>query len=619
METNTKHTIARFAIVLLFILGGFCAVLSKIFITQHSETEKERWKAIADNQVVTNQVIEPNRGTIKDANGNLLATSLPQYIVYMDTRVDALHQGGDTLFYKYIDSIADGLSRIIGDKSAKEYKQKITSAFRSTSKKVKYKDIRLHKGRISYIQKREIQQLPLIRRGVYKSGVHFEEQHVRQKPFGTLGSRTIGSIFGEAGNGNAGLEKHFEDYLRGEPGISTRMRVAGRWDNVPVKDAQNGCDVITTLDVNLMDICESTLRDKLNYTQGEWGCVILMETHSGQVKAICNLDRRQDGTYCELMNHAVTRVEPGSTFKTIAMMAALDEGRVQIDDTFRVYRNGWDYRSSHHTDSHPKDTIYSARSALAISSNIALAKMIVKGYKGKAEPFVNKLDKMGICAGFETEIPGSSPPKIKVPNDDVTLSKMAYGYSVELSPIQILAFYNGIANGGKMIRPYMVSRIEKDGEIVEEFDTETLSTLCKQSTLRDIRGALHDVVWDDDLPGTASVLKWGGHIIRRKAQSDLVHIAGKTGTAQLLRPGSNGKWTYHNDMHRMTFVGYFPEEDPQYTCICMIEHPLKTETNHWAYDAGADCGSAVKQIAEKTMAYGWVYAIQNGQTVFKKR
>jgi len=610
MADQLRNTIARFAIIFLVIMLGFAGVIAMIIYIQTSPAEKEKWSKIEATQEQTNLPIEPARGNILDANGNLLASSLPQYVVYMDTRVEALHLGGDTLFNKYIDSIANGLSRIIGDKSPQEYKRKITTAFRSKSKEIKVRDIRLHSGRISYVQKQQIQQLPLIKRGVYKSGIHFDEQHVRKKPFGRLGSRTIGSIYREGGYGNAGLEKSFESTLHGVEGISTKMRVAGYWTNVPIKEAENGDDIVTTLDVNLMDICETTLEKKLKEVEADWGCILLMEAHSGQIKAIINLDRQVDGTYYETMNHAVTRVEPGSTFKTIAMMAALDDDKIQIDDTFRVYSGGWDYLSSHHTDSHPKDTVYTTRSALAISSNIALAKMIIRSYEGKAERFVKKLDKMGVTKNFYSEIPGSTPPRIDVPNDAVTLSKMAYGYSVELSPMQILAFYNGIANNGKMIRPYMVSRTERNGDVKEEFDTEVLnSSLCKSRTLRDIKSGLHDVVWDNNLPGTASVRKWGNHIVAYKAQSELVHIAGKTGTAQLFHHGR-----YHSKEHRMTFVGYFPEENPEYTCLCMIEHPHVAN-----YDAGYDCGNVVREIAERTMAYGWVYEIKDGQTIFKKR
>ena len=462
------------------------------------------------------------------------------------------------------------------------------------------------------MEMKEIQQLPLIKRGVYKSGITFDNQHRRVKPFGSLASRTIGSIYGDGGYGNAGLEKQFDKELAGHNGISTRQRVGGRWENITVKEEEDGIDVVTTINTDLQDIVETALRERLEMVQGDWGCCILMETQNGHIKAISNLDRGKDGTYAEMMNHAVTRVEPGSTFKTIALMAALDDNKIKLDDTIKVYRDGWMYLGkSKHTDSHPKDTIYTVRSALAISSNIALAKIITRAYDGNAEKFVRKLEKMNLRDSFYSEIPGADGPRIQIPEDAVTISKMAYGYSVELSPMQIIAFYNGIANNGKMVRPMLVTELRKDGMTLKEFRTETIkSSMCRKSTLNDIKLCLHDVVWDNKL-GTASVRKWGNTIVAYKAQSDLVHIAGKTGTAQMFIPRRG----YSGKNHRMTFVGYFPEENPQYTCLCMIENPK----NYPLYDAGFDCGNVVRQIAEKTIAYSDCYDIVEGNLLLEKR
>jgi len=601
MSEQLKNTIIRFAFVFFAITAGFVGVIAKILYIQVAEQEK--WDAIAQKQVKRVCAIQPIRGNIYDNDGRLLASSTPQYYIWMDTRVEALHLGGDTLFNRYIGAISEGLSDIIGDYSTEEYRSRIVQAKRAK------RDFRITKTRINYLQKKQIQQLPLICRGIYKSGVHFEPINIRTKPYGTLGSRTVGSIYAADGTGNSGLEKRFEEFLHGKEGRAVRKKVAGRWTQIPTKNAVNGCDIVTTLDANLMDIVESSLRERLIATQADWGCCILMETKTGKIKAISNLDSDPDGNYYEKENHAVKRVEPGSTFKTISLMAVLDDGKMEIDDTIRVYRNGWKYFDSNHTDSHPKDTTYNLRSALAVSSNIAFAKMVTSSYEKKAEKFVSKLEKMGLTAGFDTEIPGTEKPRIDIPKDRVTLSKMAYGYSVELSPMQILAFYNGIANDGKMIRPYLVERVEREGETIEKYGTETLkSSLCKSSTLHQVQEALHDVVWDNDL-GTASVLKWQSHIVRRKAQSDRVHIAGKTGTAQLLVKGR-----YQGQQHRITFVGYFPEENPQYTCICMINHPR----NHPYYDAGGDCGSVVRTIAEKTIAYTGVWEWHNGEYTWKK-
>lgn len=603
MSNNQQNTIIRFAGVFALVTIGFAIVWLQIIRIQ--TIEREKWMKIAETQKKSDMIVPATRGNILDAEGRLLVGSMPQYRIYMDTRVEALHQKQGQLFYQYVDSMADGLSRIIGDKTAGEYKRMMTRAY-SHGRTVKERDILLTSQRITYIQKKQIEQLPLIKRGYYKSGIHFETQHRRVKPFNNLASRTLGSIYGDGGHGNAGLEKQFDKELCGRDGVSTRQKINGRWENITEIEAIDGMDIVTTLDANLQDVVENALRKRLEATAADWGCCILMETKTGKIRAISNLDRCEDGHYAELSNHAVTRVEPGSTFKTIALMAALDDGKVKLDDSIRVYKDGWKYFNARHTDSHPKDTVYSVRSALAVSSNIALAKIITRGYEGSAKKFVRRIEKMGLMDSVYCEIPGANKCRIEVPRDTVTLSRMAYGYSVELTPMQLAMFYNAIANDGKMIRPYLVSEIRQNGETVRKFDTEVVrSSICKASTLHDIRECLHDVVWDNDL-GTASVRKWMGKVVAPKAQSDLVAIAGKTGTAQLLMDRK-----YNNKRHRMTFAGYFPEDKPQYTCVCMINYPH----NYPAYDAGFDCGGVVRQIAEKTIAYKDSYVVKDGKLV----
>lgn len=603
MSEKTKTTILIFAIIFILIMGGFVAVVAKIVYLQTVEYEK--WEKLSGaNRTKTTYPIPARRGNIYDAQGRLLASSIPQYNLHMDTRVEALHQGGDTLFWQYVDSISEGLSRIIGDKSPKDYRDKIITAFRGRT--TREQDVRLTAQRVSYTQKKEIEQLPLVRRGHYKSGIYFRDVNRRSKPFGSLGSRTIGSIYGDNGHGNAGIEKRFDQYLCGKDGESSLERVAGHKQHIPIREAESGADVYTTLDANLMDICESSLRKQITKNQADWGCVILMEVETGEIKAMCNLDQGNDGNYYESANHAVIRVEPGSTFKTVALMAALDDNKVAITDSIEVWRRGWRYYSLSHNDAHPADTTYTIRQALAVSSNIALARIVTEGYDGSAKKFVQKLNRMGLNDSVDYIIPGAQQALIRVPNDTVTISKMAYGYSVELSPLQMLMFYNGIANNGKMITPVLVKKVCKGDKTLETFETSVVRNhMCSASTLRDIKDCLHDVVWDNDL-GTASVNPWG----MRKAQSKLVPIAGKTGTAQI--QGSQG---YSSSRHRMSFVGYFPEDKPQYSCICVI-HGAK---NYGYYDAGMDCGSVVRNIAEKTMAYTNEYVIKDGELVFVKK
>ena len=598
MSENVKHTVLRFAIVFGVILLFFGVVLARI-ISLQTVHRSELEAMVADRDSVY-KTIKAVRGNIFDCEGRLLASSVPQYSIYMDTRVEALHMNKGKLFYEYVDSIAYGLSRIVGDQTPEEYRNKIVKAYRGKTRSER--NIRLTTKRISYTQLKEIKQLPLIRRGVYKSGFYAVDLNLRVKPFNSLGSRTIGGIYAESGKGNAGLEKRFDSYLQGEDGLAIRERMANQWQYIPIREEKHGCDVYTTLDANLMDICESNLRARLEHTQADWGCVILMEVATGEIKAMCNLDRGSDLQYYEIANHAVVRMEPGSTFKTIAMMAALDDGKFNIDDTLRVWKDGWNYHGATHRDAHPADTVYTIRQALAVSSNIALARMITDGYNGSAKKFVNKLKRMGLCDSIDYIIPGAHQPRINIPKDTVTISRMAYGYSVELSPLQVLTFYNGIANDGRMISPVLVTEVKDGKTTIESFKTQTIkSSLCSKQTLEDIRASLLDVVWDNDL-GTAAMNKWR----QRKAQSDLVKIAGKTGTAQVME---NGK--YFNNKHRMSFVGYFPADAPRYSCICVIHAPR----NKGAYDSGLDCGSVVRKIAEKTMVYTSEYRIEDKQLV----
>jgi cell division protein FtsI (penicillin-binding protein 3) len=243
---------------------------------------------------------------------------------------------------------------------------------------------------------------------------------------------------------------------------------------------------------------------------------------------------------------------------------------------------------------------------MATSSNIALSRIITAAYDGSAKKFVQKLRGMGLTDSIDYIIPGASQAKIQIPKDTVTISRMAYGYSVELSPLQVLTIYNAIANNGKMISPMLVREIKDGNETLETYKTQVINnSICNQQTLIDIRACLHDVVWDNEL-GTAASGKWR----LQKAQSSLVKIAGKTGTAQL---NENGKYT--SQKHRMSFVGYFPEDNPQYTCICVISNPR----NRGYYDSGLDCGGVVRRIAESTMVYASEYVIQGDQLVLQQK
>ncbi len=565
----------------MVLVGFFVGVFVRIIYIQLFDAN--HWLPYAEKQISQNHSIEQQRGNIYDIKGRLLVASIPQYDLYIDTRVPALHEKEGKLWNENIDSFCVGLSRILGTYSAKEYKRRLSEEYKRGNGRY-----RIYPVRISHLQMKAISQLPLARLGRIKSGIWYDKKYIRQYPYKNLAVRTIGKIDKETGKGISGLEMYCNDWLAGMPGYSIRQQVNGRKDDVVLKWPQDGYDVVSTLNADMMELSEIALRNALMRTQAKWGCCVLMDVKTGEVRAISNLKRYESGDYYEGVNYAAHRVEPGSTFKTVSMMVALDDGKFTMTDTLAISKNGWQYQDALHTDSHPMDTVLNLRSGFAVSSNIFFAKMITHAYEGSANKFVKRLNKIGITDSVAWEIPGCQSANISIPNDVVTLSRMAYGYSLELTPLEILMFYNAIANDGKMVQPIFIKRIENKGKTVKRFSPRVVkSSICKSSTLKDVRLGLHDVVWDDHL-GTASKTPWGS----KKVQSDLVRIVGKTGTAQVLDNG-----TYNPKKHRITFVGYFPEEAPKYTCICMMEEPQGT------YDSGTDCGRVVRQIAEYIMAY----------------
>lgn len=604
--------IIRFAIIFVGILAGFVLVWIKIFLIQ--TRERPRWEAVEKKQESKIVPIPATRGNIYDCNGQLLAGSMPEYLVFMDTGTEALKLGNDSSYHNNIDSLCAQLSRIIGDKSPAEYKRLIDAGFHAKGGKGN-RHLKLCKHRINYLQRKQIEQIPLHRRrGKYSSGITFEDQHQRIKPFGSLASRTIGDIYKQKGTGNSGLEMRFNQELTGTNGKGSIQTIGNRSENITLEEAQDGYDIQTTIDINLQDIVESTLREPVETYEAAWGCCILMEVKTGEIKAISNLVRRKDGTYGETTNMACQRMEPGSTFKTISLLAGLDDGLIHMEDRQSVTVEPWEYlnnKHSTHTDSHRANTTYDVRQALAVSSNIALAKYITSAYNGSAERFVNKLQKMGIRDSFYCEIPGANNPLVEIPKDKLTIAKMSYGYSVEFTPMQVAMIYNAIANNGRMMRPMLVRSITRDGVPVQIWEPQVLKAhIAGREAIDNIRLGLHDVVWNNEL-GTAS--REGG---RPMAQSDLVHIAGKTGTVQLRLPGG----TYSRELHRFSFCGFFPEENPQYTCICVIENPKRRDDlDIPTINAPRGCSVVVRKIAEQTMAYAGCYQVENNRMVLNKR
>ncbi|MEI8086955.1 MAG: penicillin-binding protein [Paludibacter sp.] len=583
MADKRKNIVLRFGIVYTIICLSFLLVIYKIVVIQ--TIERHDWLALAAKNTKTNIVVKPNRGNIYACDGRLMASSIPTYYVYMDLRVPALHDKEGKLFTDNVDSVAIYLSSFFKDRTANEYNSLLKNAYKRG-----LGEFQLYPKRISYSQLKELKTIPLFRLGRNKSGLITKESFRRVKPFGSLATRTIGDIYpDESKGGKNGLELFFNSSLLGIPGISTRQKVANKYMETVQVEPIDGMDINTTIDINLQDISEKALLSGVHEFDAAVGYAILMEVQSGEVKAIVNMQRNANGTYSENKNGAVSDLtEPGSTFKVVSLMAAIDDGRVKITDTIDTFNGLYKFGNRTMTDhnaNHGGFHRITVAQAIYGSSNIGISRAIVKAYDHNPSEFVDKLYEMKMNEPMKLEIPGTAAPFIRHPKDkshewsNTTLPWMSVGYETQIPSIYTLAFYNSIANDGKLIRPFFVKSITKNGLIVKEFKTEVINpAICKPTTLRDIRSTLIGVV--EDNMGTG-----------KPVRSKYVRIAGKSGTAQLWdKTGNTGK-------HQVAFCGYFPFEHPLYTCIVVMREPGIGHAS-----GGHMSGSVFKEIAEKVMA-----------------
>jgi len=587
MADKRKSIVLRFGIVYFIILFLFSLVVYRIVVLQF--VEKDKWLEVAAKNKKTDIKVKPNRGNIFACDGRLMASTLPTYNIYMDTRVPALHEDGGKLFDENIDSLALCLSAYFGDQTKDQYKLQLRKAYREGRS-----EALVYPKRITYAQLKDIQKMPLFRLGKYKSGLIPKVYYRREKPFGSLASRTIGDIYAdETLGGKNGLEKYFNKELIGIPGVSMIQKVANRMVETVQVEPVDGMDILTTIDIDLQDLAEKALVDSLKSFDAETGYAVIMEVKSGEVKAIVNMQKNADGTYSENKNGVVSdQVEPGSTFKTFSLIALLDEGKANINDIIHTGNGIYNFYGSNMVDHNAnKGGFHDITLAEAIhaSSNVGISIAVVKAYGEHPSEYVDKLYAMGLNEKMNIEIPGNAGPKIRHPKDKsrywskTTLPWMSIGYETEIPPIYTLAYYNAIANNGKLIRPFFVKALLKNGQVIKTFGTETIrESICKPTTLAIVKETLLGVLEGEK--GTA-----------KNVRSKYVRIAGKTGTAQI----SKGVLGYKagGKSHQVSFCGYFPADDPQYTCIVVIREP------HNGYPSGGKmAGSVFKSIAEQTMA-----------------
>jgi len=567
-SARTNRILKRYFIVVLALFAIAAGIL--FFIFKIVFTEKDEWAEAAKTQKKASKVINPNRGKIYSSDKKLMVTSSPRYLLYMDFQAGSFLT--DTFLHSTdngVDSLAYYLSRKLKDRSAASYKTHLMNGMNA-----KHRNYRIYNNQISYADLVEIKQFPFLRCGSSnKTGLKIVEKLQRLKLFGSLASRTFGDITiikDIQGNdslyrGSFGLELQYDSLLRGQSGLYSTIRVGDRWTDVTEIDAVDGYDIQTTIDTQIQDFTEKALLDKLKELDAELGIAIVMEVETGEIKAISNMERTQAGRYTENRNHAlIDLIEPGSTFKVAAMMVAMEDKICSPDSIIDTGDGTFHYPSTRYppiTDHNIKRGGFhriSVEQALWHSSNIGLAKLILSGYEKNPAKFVDGLNRVGINADLNLEIQGAGRAKIITPENSqwsvTTLSRMSYGYEVLIPPINTLAFFNAIANDGKMIQPIFTKAIQKDGQTVKQFTAEIINpSICSNETLKIIREMLVNVVEE----GTG-----------KQFRSAAVPFAGKTGTAQIAQRG-----VYSSQHHNLSFCGYFPAERPQYSCIVVIRRP----------------------------------------------
>ncbi|MBK0402204.1 transpeptidase family protein [Adhaeribacter sp. BT258] len=569
-----KSILTRVRVAFLLIALFAFAIVVKVGRIQFADGNK--WKAIERERRFVYQPVYATRGNIFSDNESILATSLPFYRVAFDPSI-----ADKKIFDEKIDSLALLLSRFYQDKSAEEYKRKIKNA---RLKDRRY--VRLNNRQINYQEKKMMAKWPIFRNGKNKGGVIFEKVDKRFRPFGMLAQRTIGFI-NEDKNG-AGLEYTYNNKLAGKDGEALFERMAGGskqvYDGTEVKPLP-GYDIKTTIDINLQDVAENALEKALVAHDAEYGCVILMEVKTGEIKAIANLGRIAEDVYMENYNYAVANqglTEPGSTFKLASMMALLEDSNMQLTDSVETGKGKQKFGGVLMTDS--KEGGYgtiTVEDVFAKSSNVGIAKLIEEQFGNQPQKYIDYLQKFGLNSTLGFQLAGEARPYIKKPTDRswsrTTLSRMSIGYELKISPLQTLTLYNAIANNGVKVQPIIVKETRKADKTIERYQAKVLNEkICSDETLKKLRQMMESVV---------------EHGTGRHVKSPDYKVAGKTGTARKIK---NGKYI---KTYSTSFAGYFPAENPKYSCIVIIDSPQR------AAQYGGDVAAPVfRELADKAYA-----------------
>lgn len=594
---NNNKIIPRYSVIAIVMSLIALAVLGKTIYTMTAK--RSYWMEVASLQKKDSVKVKPTRGNILSCDGQLMASSLPEFKVYMD--FNALKEAGnDTAFVDSIAYISKGLNNIFPEKSASDFKKHLMEGFHKMSKHWPIWD-----ERIDYNTFKEIQSLPIFHLSKFKSGFHWDEFNARRRPFGSLAQRTVGDMFGAKDTARCGLELSYDSILRGTDGIIHRRKIRNKFLNITDTPPIDGADIVTTIDVSMQDLAERALIDELKEVNGNVGVAIVMEVATGDVKAIVNMDKCEDGEYREVKNHAVSDLlEPGSVFKTASIMTILDDGLV--DTTYTVETGGgvWNMYGRDMKDHNWRRGGYGTLTlpwTLKYSSNVGVSRIIDLHYHKNPEKFIEGIYRLGLATDFHIPIAGYSPAKIRMPHKNshgqydnwnaTALPWMSIGYETQVPPISTLTFYNAIANGGKMMKPRFVKQIIKNGEVVYNNPPQVIKEhIAKESTIKEITRILTEVVSEG---------------LGKKAGSDKFLVAGKTGTAQMSKGALGYKAGGTN--YLLSFAGFFPADKPRYSCIVCIQ---KTGL---PASGGGMSGVVFHHIAEGIMAQDLKLNVQDAR------
>ena len=581
-----KRILARVRwLYIIFFAIGIAIAVRIAYIQYGPNGEKLRQKG--ERSIYERETIEADRGDILACDGRILATSVPTYEVRMDFAAQGL---ADSIFRRHVDALADSLSNFFGDKNKNAYLIMLNRAY---SNKRRNRYLQIAPRRVNHLEIKRIAQFPILKLGPNRGGFIAVQINKRLLPNGALASRTIGRV-NEAGR-KWGIEGAFDSILKGKDGNILMQRISGSF-KIPVPDALNeaprdGIDVVTTLDIDVQDVAENALRKQLELGDADWGTAVLMEVSTGEIRAITNLTRRGEGKFVEDFNYAIgMNLEPGSTEKLASLITLLDDAGASLDETYDTGDGRIVIGRAKVVDSHACGLL-TLKGVFEKSSNVGFAMAVNKYYRDDPKRFVDHLCKMGLDQPLGLQIAGEQKPVIRKPGDKwwdgTTLTMMSYGYALRLTPLKTLTFYNAVANGGKMVSPLLVKELRQYGQTLRTFGARTMvSSIASRETLEEVREAMRGVVEE----GTA-----------RRMRSRYYSVGGKTGTAQIAM-GRSGYTDRNGGRHYLgTFVGYFPEDDPKYSCLVAVK-TYNAPGHRRYYYGGTVAGPVFKAIADRVYA-----------------